>query len=271
MNEFLNQRRSTCVEPLTQDDFSIEERLASSPIVENRKDGSLLVLIPEGKFLMGGIKCRVYLKAYHLAIHCVTNVQFARFLNDRCPTQDELDQWILLDDDNCISRENNSYTVAKGKAARPVVQVSWYGARAYCRWAGLRLPTELEWEKGARGVDGRIYPWGNVWDADRCRIDRNRTSETTCSNWAYPTGSSPWGAYQMSGNVREWCEDAFEAGAITRYRNGDMQPPQNSKFRVLRGGSWISNEPKRFTCFDRFNYPAEYRPGSYGFRCAKSK
>jgi len=126
-------------------------KLQLPPVVENAKDGSLMVLIPAGKFLAGGAGSdegggvfEVELAAFYLAVHPVTNGQYGRFVKatgHRVP-------------DNKVWQE-------EGKSWHPVTNVSWDDARAYCVWAGLRLPGELEWEKGARWVDGRKYPWGN--------------------------------------------------------------------------------------------------------------
>jgi serine/threonine protein kinase len=224
-------------------------------------DGSELVLIPPGTFQMGPNRRDVYLDAFYMARHPVTNQQFQKFLQvtGYKPTDSEaarfLNHW-------------RSGRCPPGLEDHPVVSVSWLDARAYCAWAGRRLPTEAEWEKAARGIDGRKYPWGKT-EPTATHANFGRMSGRTVAVDQCPDGVSPYGIHGMAGNVGEWCEDVDDPAF---YLRGPERNPRNTaqpgdRPCVVRGGSWMY-DARSLRTYARASYQATYRIGSVGFRCA---
>lgn len=169
-----------------------------------------------------------WLDPFYISITCVTEKQFRRFIEE-------------------TGYKGGDYPDNKNSSDHPKKYVSWYDAKAYCEWAGLRLPKEAEWELCARGYDAFIYPWGNDWEnGHRFGFDNLRgPTGDTAPVYGYPEDTSPMGTFQQSGCLWEWCEDNYESSIYSRYAEGDFTPPGESDRRVLRGGSWSINYPRR--------------------------
>ncbi len=240
-----------------------------------------MVTIPAGKFLMGtNLKNAdeashplhtVNVPAYQIDKYLVTNAQYARFLaatGHRPPSN-----W-------------KNGKIQEGESLYPVTLVNWYDAAAYAKWAGKRLPTEAEWEKAARGTDGRRWPWGNQMDPTRLNTYYNVGSATNVNTYA--NGVSPYGVFDMAGNVNEWVQDDFlpyagtdaEAevfkGKIAKVQNEQDKAmkvadlvPVNRFYKVLRGGSW-KGDPFSTATYQRDYAWPNYASDFYGFRCASN-
>ena len=221
------------------------------------KDGAPMVLVPAGEFTMasGSATRRVALNAFYLDKYEVTVARYGKFLS--ATKRKEPENW------------GNSYNY---QAGHPITGVTWDDALAYCQWAGKRLATEAEWEKAARGTDGRLYPWGN--DPPDPRL-ANYQAESGYSSTAglkavgsYEEGKSPYGAHDMAGNVWEWVADWYDEDYYRHGPNQNPSGPASGEEKVIRGGSW-DFQARALLSVSRMSYAPTMRTGFIGFRCAQ--
>jgi len=216
-------------------------RVLSPDRIAHEKTDIEFVRVRAGSFLYGERDQQetMELPEYWIGRYPVTNAQYKRFL-DANPTYS-----VPFRDTNWAKPYNwdkNTRTYPTDKADHPVVLVSWNDAKAFCDWAGLRLPTEQEWEKAARGdKDGRIYPWGDDWIDGRCNTSEAGAGGTTRVGQYSPQGDSPYGCEDMAGNVWEWTASWYD---------------QRPGGRVMRGGSW--SRDRRLA---RLSTRSDYSPG----------
>ena len=171
-----------------------------------------------------------------------------------------------------VSFDSANYRVLPALNRYPVAGVTWYGARAYCRAIGRRLPTEAEWERAARGSDGRIFPWGNTLDTSLAKTSRPRVEadqQGAVQVGSYPLGASPYGVLDMAGNVEEWVNDWYSLAYYNQAEASGLNPqgPPSGTERVLRGGSW-AYMPFFARTVHRRSLAPDQQSITAGFRCA---
>ena len=242
-----------------------------------------MVAIPAGSFLMGSTRQvdrnaypaefpqrRIYLDAYEIDKYEVSALQFLRFVlaTDRLPLID----W-----------RYDGGNFQESMMHHPVMHVAWYDADAYCKWAGKRLPTEAEWEKAARGEDGRVYPWGNqpaglsrsnfgrtgLSGPVRDRPERLMLYPPVISVDKYENAVSPYGVFQMAGNVSEWVADWYDAKYYSSGPDRNPPGPSQGTQKAFRGGGWVDSTPA-VRAAQRNGADPNMKMNWLGFRCARS-
>lgn len=237
-------------------------------------DGMVMVYVPAGEFEMGGSDTNaesdekpvhpVDLNAYWIDKYEVSNAQYA----------------LCVADGDCTVPQYTGYYTRSSYYGNPdydnypVIIVSWHQAQAYCQWAGGDLPTEAQWEKAARGTDGRTYPWGN--ESPSCQLANynkgNYESPSYCVGATSPVtdyegGASPYGALNMAGNVWEWVRDWYGSNYYSNSTAENPSGPVSGSYRVLRGGSWYYGS-RYIRAAYRDNLFQTDTSDLIGFRCA---
>jgi len=227
-------------------------------------DGREMVEIPEGPFKMGSNngdydeapEHQVYLATLYIDKYEVTQAEYDRFVK---ATKRGKPFVPVFDDD--ISKILKPELAAMG--------MSWSDAAAYCQWAGKRLPTEAEWEKAAKGEGNRQYPWGDTLTPMHANLDGEEDGyKYLAPPGKFEAGRSPYGLYDMAGNVAEWVHDTYDDKYYSKSPYRDPKGPEDGQNKVIRGGSWRES-PNGARVSKRFQAKLWRTDATIGFRCAK--
>jgi formylglycine-generating enzyme required for sulfatase activity len=273
VNLYRRKGSSSLPSEKTEEPLELVQGLFENEKTQTRQiDGMEMVLVPAGEFPMGSEDGsenerpvhEVYLDAFYIDKYEVSNAQYEKCVKaGKCDAPADISSY-----------SRDSYYGNPSYADYPVIYVSWYNAQDYCAWVGGRLPTEAEWEKAARGTTVRAYPWG---DGDpNCSLANSHNDATgsycvgdTSAVGSYPTGASQYGAVDMAGNVWEWVNDWYSDTYYSGSPYANPQGPSTGTYKVVRGGSWISDWDVLRTATRYYGGP-DGRNYSFGFRCASS-
>ena len=254
--------------------------VAIVPVRGQPQGGSFteLIPIPAGRLMMGSDSGpaderpghSVDLPAFSIERTPVTNRQFAEFLKAKGLGPSRQEFYDPDDGDARIHLRGGQWTADAGAEQYPVVEPSWYGAREYCRWAGRRLPTEAEWEKAARGADGRRFPWGNA-QPDRTRAHYGGGWREFVPVGSLPSGASPYGVLDMAGNGWEWTSSVYKPYPYSATDGRENPDAPADIERATRGGGQDATGDEITTTYRGRGLSREPRSGHHniGFRCAR--
>lgn len=258
--------------------FSVAaDRAAYDPIeFVADKDGAPMIVVPAGSFPMGVPdgdrdggrdeypRHEVFVDTFAIDKYEVTNSRYLAFVRStghRVPQHPKDPARTLWNGDS----------ISDSLVDRPVINVDWHDAAAYCKWVGKRLPSEAEWEKAAKGTSDRRFPWGNVEPTAK-HLNYNQRwigEKTLMPVGSYEAGKSPFGVYDMAGNVWEWVNDWYDAQYYEKSPQKNPQGPDAGVKKVIRGAGW-QNETPTIRIFTRVESDPTVRNESTGFRCASN-
>ena len=244
----------------------IESKYSIGSALISDRDGMTLLYVPAGEFSMGsenGASDERPVHKINLDAYWIDRTEVTNALYDKCVREGQCNPL-----SGTHSTTRNFYYGSVVYEDYPVIFVTWEDAQAYCSWAGRRLPTEAEWEKAARGVDGRTYPWGND-PPDNDLLNYNAAIGDTTEVGKYPKGASPYGALDMAGNGWEWVQDRYNETYYGSSPASNPLGPDSGDYRVQRGGSWIIDEHYIRAAARYWAYPLSAY-NYVGFRCAMS-